>query len=380
MESDAKDYTPKPPGRVFYAGWIIAVVVLLVLTAGLVLARGVLLNRQSAELDQQLAQGARVLVTPVGHGDGSRTVQIPATLHGYAETPVYAKIAGYLKSISVDKGDRVRSGQMIALLESPELDHQVANARATYDLQQITDRRNQTLRREGVIAAQAADEAHARMLEAKATLDQLTAMARYKIIRAPYDGIVMSRYVDPGHLIPQQTAPSSANTPVVAISTLAPIRVYAEIPQSVAPFVRDGDLATITVTEFPQRKFKGAVTRHPPALTSATRTMLVEVDLPNQDHALMPGMYASMEFDVSIPAGAPTVPDDALIFREGKPFVPVVRDGRLRLAAVTLGYDNGVNVQITEGIANDDLVALNVGQTARDGDRVRPITADQLQK
>src|SRR5882672_8198562 len=196
MESDAKDYTPKPPGRVFYAGWIIAVMVLLVLTAGLVLARGVLLNRQSAELDQQLAQGARVLVTPVGHGDGSRTVQIPATLHGYAETPVYAKIAGYLKSISVDKGDRVRSGQMIALLESPELDHQVANARATYDLQQITDRRNRTLRREGVIAAQAADEAHARMLEAKATLDQLTATARYKIIRAPYDGIVMSRYVD----------------------------------------------------------------------------------------------------------------------------------------------------------------------------------------
>jgi membrane fusion protein (multidrug efflux system) len=380
MESDAKDYTPKPPGRVFYAGWIIAVVVLLVLTAGLVLARGVLLNRQSAELDQQLAQGARVLVTPVGHEDGSRTVQTPATLHGYAETPVYAKIAGYLKSISVDKGDRVRSGQVIALLESPELDHQVANARATYDLQQITDRRNQTLRREGVIAAQAADEAHARMLEAKATLDQLTATARYKIIRAPYDGIVMSRYVDPGHLIPQQTAPSSANTPVVAISTLAPIRVYAEIPQSVAPFVRDGDLATITVTEFPQRKFKGAVTRHPPALTSATRTMLVEVDLPNQDHALMPGMYASMEFDVSIPAGAPTVPDDALIFREGKPFVPVVRDGRLRLAAVTLGYDNGVNVQITEGIANDDMVALNVGQTARDGDPVRPITADQLQK
>jgi RND family efflux transporter MFP subunit len=355
-------------------------VVLLVLTAGLVLARGVLLNRQSAELDQQLAQGTRVLVTSVGHEDGSRTVQIPATLHGYAETPVYAKIAGYLKSISVDKGDRVRSGQVIALLESPELDHQVANARATYDLQQITDRRNQTLRREGVIAAQAADEAHARMLEAKATLDQLTAMARYKIIRAPYDGIVMSRYVDPGHLVPQQTTPSSANTPVVAISTLAPIRVYAEIPQSVAPFVRDGDLATITVTEFPQRKFKGAVTRHPPALTSATRTMLVEVDLPNQDHALMPGMYASMEFDVSIPAGAPTVPDDALIFREGKPFVPVVRDGRLRLAAVTLGYDNGVNVQITEGIANDDLVALNVGQTARDGDPVRPITAEQLQK
>lgn len=380
MENDPKEYTPKAPGGVFFAGWIFAVVLLLVLTVGLVLARNVRLNRQGTELDQQLAQGARVLVAPVGHGVGSRSVQIPATLRGYVETPVYAKIAGYLKSISVDKGDRVRSGQVIALLESPELDEQVNNTRATYNLQRITDRRNQTLRREGVIAAQTADEARAAMLEAKATLDQLIAMQQYKIIRAPFDGMVTARYVDPGHLIPQQTAPSSANTPVVAISTLAPLRVYAEIPQSVAPFVHDGDPATITVTEFPQRKFKGAVTRHPPALTSATRTMLVEVDLPNQDHALLPGMYASMEFDVSIPAGVPTVPDDALIFREGKPFVPLVRDGRLRLAAVTLGYDNGVNVQITDGIANDDMVALNVGQAARDGDPVRPITADQLQK
>jgi membrane fusion protein (multidrug efflux system) len=380
MENDPKDYTPKAPGRVFFAGWIFAVVVLLVLTVGLVLARNVRLNRQGTELDQQLAQGARVLVAPVGHGTGSRTVQIPATLRGYVETPVYAKIAGYLKTISVDKGDRVRSGQVIAMLESPELDEQVNNARATYNLRRITDRRNQTLKREGVIAVQTADEARAAMLEAKATLDQLIAMQQYKVIRAPFDGIVTARYVDPGHLIPQQTAPSSANTPVVAISTLAPLRVYAEIPQSVAPFVHDGDPATITVTEFPQRRFKGAVTRHPPALTSATRTMLVEVDLPNKDHALLPGMYASMEFDVSIPAGVPTVPDDALIFREGKPFVPLVRDGRLRLAAVTLGYDNGVNVQITDGIANDDMVALNVGQTARDGDPVRPITADRLQK
>jgi len=380
MENDPKDYTPKAPGRVFFAGWIFAVVVLLVLTVGLVLARNVRLNRQGTELDQQLAQGGRVLVAPVGHGTGSRTVQIPATLRGYVETPVYAKIAGYLKTISVDKGDRVRSGQVIAMLESPELDEQVNNARATYNLRRITDRRNQTLKREGVIAVQTADEARAAMLEAKATLDQLIAMQQYKVIRAPFDGIVTARYVDPGHLIPQQTAPSSANTPVVAISTLAPLRVYAEIPQSVAPFVHDGDPATITVTEFPQRRFKGAVTRHPPALTSATRTMLVEVDLPNKDHALLPGMYASMEFDVNIPAGVPTVPDDALIFREGKPFVPLVRDGRLRLAAVTLGYDNGVNVQITDGIANDDMVALNVGQAARDGDPVRPITADQLQR
>jgi hypothetical protein len=108
--------------------------------------------------------------------------------------------------------------------------------------------------------------------------------------------------------------------------------------------------------------------------------MLVEVDLPNPDLALLPGMYATMALNVTAPSGAPTVPDDALIFRDGKPFVPVVRNGRLRLASVTLGYDDGINIQITDGVAPGDLVALNVGQAARDGDPVRPITAAELQK
>ena len=110
METDPKNYALKAPGRVFYAGWIVAVVLLLVVTVGLVRARGVLLEEQGTQLDHEIAQGTRVLVAPVGHGEGSRTVQIPATLRGYVETPVYAKIAGYLKSISVDKGDRVPQG------------------------------------------------------------------------------------------------------------------------------------------------------------------------------------------------------------------------------------------------------------------------------
>ncbi|HEX3409346.1 MAG TPA: efflux RND transporter periplasmic adaptor subunit [Candidatus Binataceae bacterium] len=380
MEVDPKNYTPKPPGRAFYAGWIVAVVVLLVLTAGLVLARSVRLNHQTSALDAQVALGARVLVAPVGRSERSHNLQLPATVHGFIETPVYAKISGYLKTINVDKGDRVTKGQVVAVLDAFELDHQVASATAVYKLAQVTDLRNQTLRREGVIAAQLADDSHARMVEAEANLKQLAAMQDYKTIRAPFDGVITARYVDPGHLIPQETAPASSNTPVVAISTLAPARVYAEVPQSVAPFIRDGDPAIVTVTEYPGRKFEGNVSRHPQALTSATRTMLVEVDLPNQDLALLPGMYASLELNVNTSASAPTVPDDALIFRDGKPFVPLVRNGRLKLASVTLGYDNGVDVQITDGIAPDDLVALNVGQAARDGDPVRPITAAQTPK
>jgi RND family efflux transporter MFP subunit len=379
MEDDPKSYTLEKPGRLFFFGWLVAVLVLLGLTAGLVRARSVRINRQTDELEHQIAIGPRVLVAQVLHAPRSRTIEIPATIHGYVETPVYAKTAGYLKTIRVDKGDRVAAGQVIAILDTPELDQQVVNARASHGMARLTYQRDEVLRRDGAVAQQVADEARASMVEAKATLDQLAAMQAYKTIRAPFTGIITARYVDQGALVPQVTTPSAASTPIVAMATMSPLRVYAAAPQSVAPFIRNGDAATITVTEYPQRTFKGVVARHPEALTSDTRTMLVEVDLSNEDRALYPGMYAKLVLDVATPAGVPMVPDDALIFRGGKPYVPVVRGGHLRLAAVTLGYDNGVNVEITEGVSDQDMVALNVGQAASDGEPVQPVTAQQLQ-
>src|SRR5438477_9021201 len=134
MEEEAKEYGPKPPGRFFFMGWVLLVIVVFAMTAGLVMARGRLLTRQTTELEQQIQVGPRVLVVPVAHSTASRSIEIPGTIHGFAETPVYAKIAGYLKAIYVDKGDRVKSGQRIALLDSPELDHQVKNARASFQL------------------------------------------------------------------------------------------------------------------------------------------------------------------------------------------------------------------------------------------------------
>jgi RND family efflux transporter MFP subunit len=379
MDDDPKTYQPRKPGRFFTAGWIILIIVVVIATAGLVVAHAQRLVEQTNDLDQQLRLGPRVLVAQVGHAARTRELELPGTIHGFVETPVYAMIAGYLKAIKVDKGDRVRQGQLLAAIESPQLDQQVANAHATWRLAVITDQRNQALLRENVIARQAEDETHAEVLESKAALDQLIAMQDYKLIRAPFDGVVTARYVDPGALIPQSTAPSSSNTPLIALATLSPLRIYADAPQSAAPFLQDGDPATVTVTEYPGRIFEGSVTRHPAALTSATRTMLVEVDLPNQDRALLPGMYAKLAFRVSAPEGPPLVPDDALVFRDGKPYVPVVRDNRLKLAEVTLGYDDGINVEITEGVAVDDMVALNVGQAARDGEAVRPMTAAQAQ-
>jgi len=350
-----------------------AVVLVVGLTAGLVLARELWIGRQSSELERQYEQGQRVLVTKVLHSPKSRQLKIPASIHGFVETPIYAKVAGYLKTIKVDKGDRVKLGEVLAVLDSPELDHQVENARATYELQKVTDDRNQMLLRTGVVAQQTADDSHAAMLEAKEALNQLVATQAYEIIKAPFDGIITARNVDPGALIPQSTTSTTGSLPILSMATLTPLRIYADVPQSAAPFIKDGDQVTVTVGEYPRRAFPGTVTRHPDALDTETRTMRVEVDLENRDSALLPGMYAIVALAVSTPSAVPMVPDDALVFHGGKVLVPVVRDGRMHLAEVTLGYDNGVNVEVVRGISDSDVVAINVGQSAREGEIVQAV-------
>jgi len=353
-------------------GWMGLVVLVVALTAWRVLARDLWIGRQSSELEQQYEQGPRVLVTHVIHAPKSHVLKVPASIHGFIETAVYAKVPGYLKTISVDKGDRVSRGEVLAVLESPELDHQVENARASYQIAKITDDRNQSLVNSGVVAKQTADDSHAAMLEAKEALNQLVATRDYEIIDAPFDGIVTARNVDPGALIPQATA-TTPGPPIVSLATLTPLRIYADVPQSAAPFIKDGDQVSITVQEYPHRTFPGAVTRHPAALDSETRTMRVEVDLDNHDTALLPGMYAIVSLAVASGTGAAMVPDDALIFHGGKVLVPVVRDQHMHLAEVTLGYDDGVNVEVLSGISDGDIVAVNVGQTAHEGEAVQPV-------
>ena len=372
-DDDPKKYQGPKPGRLFGAGLVLAVIAIVALTAGLVLGHDLIIKRQTSQLEQRAAEGRNVLVAKVFQQPASRSLDLPATIHGYTEAAIYAKVAGYLKTIDIDKGDRVQQGQVFAVLETPDLDKQVADAKANYWLQSVTDKREQILVRQGVIAQQEADTAHAAMLQAKAAYEQLLAEQGYKNITAPFDGIVTARYVDPGALIPQATTTASG-TPIISLATLSPLRVYADVPQSLALWVENGDLATITTYEEMGKQFKGPVIRHPEALDSASRTMLVEVDLPNKDHALLPGMYAKM--NITVDASAQTgsmVRDDALVFRDGKTFVPIVRDDHLHLIPVTLGYDNGQTVVVEGDIHGDDLVALNVGQAAADNEVVHPV-------
>jgi len=375
-EDDPKTYKTPRASRVYVPGLIIGAIVVVALTAGLVMGHDLNIRRQTDDLADQNAQGGNILVEKVGQTEQARTLDLPATIHGYIETSIYAKVPGYLKTIKVDKGDRVKKGQVLAILDSPETDQQVANARANYRIAAITDERYQVLVRQQVTPQQSADQTHATMLQDKATLDQELAIQAYEIIRSPVDGIVTARYVDRGALIPETTTPATAATPIVAVATLSPLRIYAYVPQSAALSINDGEPAAITVYERPNVTYNGSIIRHPEALDDSSRTMLAEVDLPNKDNSLYPGMYARMVMKISSPQDGTVVRDDALVFRDGKIYVPVVRGNELRLISVTLGYDNGQNVVVHGAIKNDDVVALNMGQAVENGERVHPIARE----
>jgi RND family efflux transporter MFP subunit len=373
--------------RSFLIASAIAVVLVIGASAGIVLAFQMRLQRQAAQLGAQIDHGPQVLVEPLHPSESPRQYEVPITMRGYVETPVYAKIAGYLKTIYVDKGDRVKQGQAIAILVSPELDQEVHDAQANYRLQAITDTRYQYLAKEQVVPEQTADNWHASMLQAQAYYQQMLAMQAYEVIRAPVDGIITARYFDPGALIPQATTPVSVSTgpgfptnntssPIVTMATLQPLRIYAYVPQPLAPLIHDGDHAAVTVEEYPGQEFDGTVTRHPEALLEDSRTMLVEVDLPNRDLKLMPGMYGKVRLTMAPAAGALVAPDDALIFKNDKIYLPVVRDNRLHLAEVHLGHDNGIDVVVSGDIHDGDLVAMSVGQAVSDGAPVQPVSSN----
>jgi RND family efflux transporter MFP subunit len=370
--------TPQSPkartGRFFFVGWIGLAVFLLIAAIAVVTVRGEAVHSQTDLLVRQAAQGQPVLVTKLVGRSETREITLPGEVHGYYETPIYAKIAGYVKTLLVDKGSRVRAGQLVATIESPETDQQTRNAKASYDIAAITDRRYQALVHEQVIPQQDADQTHAQMLETYATWRSYVETQQYERVIAPFDGMITTRNLNPGALVGSATATGTSSPAIFEIATLKPLRVYLYLPQPFSPLVRDGDAAVVTVSEYPARDFTGTVTRHPAALDQSTRTMQVEVDLPNDDLALYPGMYANVKVAIRGAKHSPRVPDEALIFNNENVLVPVVRDNRIHLAKVELGLDDGINCEVIRGLEGDETIALGMGQTARDGELVQPVT------
>ena len=373
-------------GRLLMIALFAAVIVAFIVSGGFVLAKQQLLQRQTTQLSQTAALGPHVLVTQISGGGASRTIELPASIHGYIETPVYAKVPGYMKTINVDKGDHVKAGasyrdhriagdgQAGGGCAAPSIGFKTLPTSATRNSFASRSFRNRPPTRRTP-----------RCCRPKRLYQQELAMQQYEVVRAPLDGIVTARFVDPGTLIPAATSPVSAtpnavflptnntSTPIVSLASQSPLRVYAYVPQTFSSLIKDGDPATVTVADFPNRKFTGTVTRHPEALDQTTRTMQVEVDLPNQDRSLFPGMYANMKMTAHVTSSSLTAPDDALIFRNDKIYLPVVRDNHLKLVEVTLGHDSGYTVEVNGDLRAGEKIAVNVGEAARDGEPVQPV-------
>ena len=370
-----KIQTTPAAGPGFYLKWIAIPIVALVAAGGIVLANDLSLNTQRGDLASAAARGRVVLCTRLGNQATSRIITLPGEIHGFYETPIYGKISGYVKEMFVDKGSRVKAGQLVATIDSPETDQQVRNAKATYDLAKITDDRFQALVSQSVISLQQADESHQTMLADLAAWKSLVAMQQYEKVYSPFDGMITVRSLYPGALVATGTAVGTSNPSIYQVATLKPLRIYVYLPQAYAPLVRDGDQSVVTVNEYPNRDYNGSITRHPSALDQSTRTMLLEVDLPNDDLSLYPGMYATVAITIKGSSGAPRVPDEALIFDGDQVLVPVVKDNRVHLVQVKLGLDNGIDCEITRGLNGDETVALGLGQAATEGELIQPLFA-----
>jgi RND family efflux transporter MFP subunit len=365
-----------------------------------------------AEADEREKALPRMAVMHVSRGSNANELKLPGTMQPITEAPILARADGYLKKRVVDIGDRVKAGQVLAEIDAPELDQQLRQGeaaveqaqaaveqaqanleqgKANRDLAQITADRWKALFARGVVPRQdsdqyqaqfAAQNANVQALEkavsaqrsnvtaAKANLARLQEIQNYRIVKAPFEGVITVRNVDAGALV------SAGNTLLYRIAQTETLRTYVNVPQASANSVHVGQPAVLTVSNFPGRSFRGTVTRTAKALDPATRTMLVEVDVPNGDGALFPGTYSDVDLSASRSNPPLVLPANAIIFRNDGAQVAIVQaDGTIHLQKVVVGRDYGDRVEIFQGLAEGTTIIAAPGDSAREGAKIIPVAA-----
>ena len=314
-------------------------------------------------------------------------VALPGNIQAIEETPIYARANGYLRRRLVDIGDRVRAGQLLAEIETPKLDQQFMQARAslqqaranlvqtraTMELARVTADRWDELERRELVARQEADQQRSALAVSQATFNaaqanvqaqeanvrQLEALQSFRRVTAPFDGIITARNVETGALI---TAGSSTTTPqLLRIARIDTLRIYANVPQAFVPSIRPGQTAQVLVQEFPQQSFVGQVERTANALDPASRTLLTEVQLSNRDGTLLPGMYVQVKFVITRANPPWLIPANSLLMRPNGPQVAIVReDHTVHYQKVVVGRDYGTEIEITSGLAGVEALISNL--------------------
>lgn len=318
--------------------------------------------------------GVRVLTAKVVRNGGSRTITLPGELRPLHQATLYAKVAGYLQELHVDKGDFVRRGQLLARIASPETDQQLHQANADHLLKLQKQRRLAKLVHGGIVSQQEMDEAEAALSGAVAEQARLQSLKGYEVLQAPFDGVVTARYVDPGALLSAATSSTAAAQPILELQQMQTVRIFVYLAQRQAAYVRDGDLAVVKSPDLPGLNLQAKVTRTARAIDPRTRTMLVEVDVDNQDGRLTPGMFVEVTLTVKA-AAALEVPTDAVYLRRGVTHVMVVEGGVAHQRKIEAGADDGRYVEVLGGLREGEVVGLHVGDDVNDGVAVRAIDA-----
>ncbi len=324
-----------------------------------------------------------VVVTTPQRGSISRSLMLPGDLIGFYQSPLYAKVTGYLKSISVDKGDWVKAGQVLAEIEVPELQQRLERARADMEVQKVTYERLEKVWKSDpkLVARQDVDVANGKYREAKAQADELEALVDYTRIVAPFDGVITGRFADPGALIRASGSAgqngdgggSGQPNPVLSEAMIDKLRVYVYAPQGVIGLIHRGMPASLTVQDFPGRVFSGTVTRFATSLDLSTRTMLTEVDIDNPHHELYPGMYANVILQLEKHSDAIQLRDSAIGNAPDGSYVFVVHDGVLQRVPITTGIRSGSSVEVVSGLKGNEEVVAALDPGLTQGEVVKPI-------
>ena len=365
---------------------IVAIVVLLALAIG---AGRTLFVRNSnaralvAETAAMSKTYVKVATPTVGGADTMLT--LPGTLQGAVQSPISARASGYVKRWTRDIGSRVAKGELLAEIESPEVDQQLSQAvaarrqaEASLQLAKSTAQRWEELRRTGMVPQQQLDErrsaeaqARANLAAADANVERLRQLQGFNRITAPFAGVITRRNVDVGDLID-----AGGTRAMFVLTQTDPLRVYVDVPQSYAHLIRTGQPVTITQAELRGRKFQGQVARTSASLDSATRTMQVEVALPNRDGALLPGAYVQVLLALKGAQGM-VIPTNALMFREDGLRVAAVDDsGRVKLVPVKVGRNLGAQIEVVDGLAGQERLVLNPPDSLTEGDVVTVAAAE----
>jgi RND family efflux transporter MFP subunit len=358
-------------GHLYVVGGILTVFVAVAIVLALWLHQGAAQEEVREQRRTALAKGPPVTTVQVQLTDEGREVVLPAETRGFDQTTVYAKLAGYVRKLYVERGQQVRRGEIIAELESPETERDVEAARSDLLVKRVTATRTRTLERRKLLAPQDRDDAAAAERIALATYERALTTHGYTALRAPFDGVVVARYVDPGALLPAATSATESAAALVDLATLDRLRVFIYVGQDAAAFVHDGDRAELWQDELPEKRLEAVVTRTTRALDPRTRTMQVEIDLDNTSAKILPGTFVRVALHLAVPP-SPVVPNEAFTVRDGNVNVAIVDGGRVHFARVELGPTDGKTTRVMRGLRGDETIAVNLPVEVDEGGPIQP--------